>query len=266
MSRFILLLSIMQLILIIICLITSIILILKGIKSRSINIAYLGIGHLLFSVSLILTNIGELLFSQVVMPYMLGFIFLFVFTQLTFHQGKNNHFKIYLFLISLISLGAIILSPITDVSNNKILLFLDLSCEISVVFLTLRWLSVSSMEAYYSLKNQKVEPWIKGRIHIIGITSKLFAISYFTQYLSLLDTYSTEIKIFTLLLNVIFGGLFSISSILVWTIPNWFKTYLNKKYEDNSNYYKDNADYEEMDINSVFLDHFPILHEKYSSK
>lgn len=233
MSTLDLIMMIFQVIVVLLCFITSIFLLTNGIKFHRENIIVLGLGYMLFSVSLFLVYGIELNWYKVVIPHMLGYLFVFLFTQMTFHKKKNNRFLPLLLFFLTVMLGKIVLAMYFRETNEDIFLnFIEVLCEVFTSVFALGWLSKSSLDAYNILKNQEIEPWIKARLKLIGISSMMLAISFLTQLLDIIDPKTKEMRFFILISITIFTGIFSFGSILAWVMPSGLKRFLNKTYRN----------------------------------
>ncbi|MFW9829240.1 MAG: hypothetical protein ACFFEY_16820 [Candidatus Thorarchaeota archaeon] len=169
-------------------------------------------------------------------------ILLVIFTKLTFFKYKKSPFKI--FLITLIIVRSIdfiirlrfqISIPMTsslDESNLIYYFYILFSITISFLFSHL-WLGIIAMKYYYSLKSINIEPWIKKRYQLIGLSSIIYSLSiliyYFIPY-NVVGLYAFPNVIYSYMI-LGFTIFYSICAFIAWIMPKRLRQFFNKDFK-----------------------------------
>jgi hypothetical protein len=111
--------------------------------------------------------------------------------------------------------------------------YLYLSIISLFTLITYLWFGVSSISYYKTIVNQRIEPWIKKRYFILGLSSLIASMNGIIYLLFPFNSTSFE-ELFTfvvgLLLEINFL-IFSIGNLLAWLMPKQLKDYFNKDFQ-----------------------------------
>lgn len=223
-------------------LIVAIFLLIKMIKTKVYNLLPLILFFLITSLRLIFYALVPSLIIITLILNQFPNILLVIFTKLTFFKYKKSPFKI--FLITLIIVRSIdfiirlrfqISIPMTsslDESNLIYYFYILFSITISFLFSHL-WLGIIAMKYYYSLKSINIEPWIKKRYQLIGLSSIIYSLSiliyYFIPY-NVVGLYAFPNVIYSYMI-LGFTIFYSICAFIAWIMPKRLRQFFNKDFK-----------------------------------
>ena len=170
-------------------------------------------------------------------------ILLVIFIKLTFHRHKKSGFKII--LISLIIIRTIdciirlnfrISVPMSYLLDESLLIYYYyILFSITASFLCSHlWLGLVALRYYTSIKDVNIEPWIKKRYQILGLTSIFYSFTIFIYYLVPYNVIGVFAYPNIILMYIILGVtlFYSIGMFLGWVMPRRLKKYFNKDFSD----------------------------------
>lgn len=227
-------------------LLTGIVILLKGLNNKSLNLHLLGIAFILMAISMFL-----LIFIKIWWLYDLiqtiNIILILFFVKNTFNIEKKYPFR-YILAICLflqISLICLVLSihNFSLIEITPFIRFLTVFLISTPMFIGFMWYSKNAYTSYKNMKEKSVEKWLQMRLKLISISSFVFAFIYFPDYFRLdpsigVADFNHPISIISFYIMLVINVVFTISQFLAWIMPNWFKNYLNrnnKKDIDNEN-------------------------------
>ncbi|MFX0024670.1 MAG: hypothetical protein ACFE9S_20350, partial [Candidatus Hermodarchaeota archaeon] len=169
-------------------------------------------------------------------------IWLVIFTKLTFFKYKKSPFKI--FLIILITINSIdfiirlifqITIPLTFyLDDSFVIYYFVVLILFSISFLSSHlWLGITAIKYYNSIKSLNIEPWVKKRYQIIGLSSIIYIFSLFIYYLfpsRLIDYFAFPYLIYGFII-LGFTIFYSLCAFIAWIMPKPLKKYFNKGFE-----------------------------------
>jgi hypothetical protein len=97
------------------------------------------------------------------------------------------------------------------------------------IIISISWLSYLSLKVYNRLKKQNIEPWIKKRYLILGISSIFFTLNGFIILFVPIGVGFENLFFTILVASTVF--LFSFGNLIAWIMPNKIKKYFNRKYK-----------------------------------
>jgi hypothetical protein len=163
--------------------------------------------------------------------------FLLVFIKVTFYKESKIFFPILLlpiFILKILGTTLRILYefkiPLTSPINPLeipyyYLLVATVSIQLTISFF---WLCYAELSMFFRIKKQNLEPWVKKRYLILGISSGFFLLNGFIlplipiegNYANLPYTIMIAISIFV----------FSIGNLIGWIMPKRLKKIFNKNF------------------------------------
>lgn len=169
-------------------------------------------------------------------------ISLIIFTKYTFFKNTKSKFKIYLYLVlalKTVDFGLKFIIPFSLVGGKELIgsdlifhsIFVAIMC--CIVLISYLWLSVTSLTYYNYIKVYKIEPWIKKRYIILGISSLFAALNgiiylFFPPNAKNIETLQTFIIALFIVINTV---IFSIGNLIGWLMPKPLKNYFNRNFE-----------------------------------
>ncbi len=208
--------------------------IIRTIQLKLLNLIFIGIGFLLVSFRFLgnfFIGLGST-FEEILVS--IGFIFLVIFTNLTFHKDRKNGKLVVFFIVIMLSVFQIILDIHYTIEMNPTSYYLQIVNDLIYTFITFNWLTYSTYQAYRKVKNADLEPWIKVRYKVIIYVSVIMsfqpALPIFLPWNIPIGnpSYLSSINVYAVLSiqSLIFGLGFSI----VWIMPKKLKRILNNGY------------------------------------
>jgi len=167
----------------------------------------------------------------------LGLIFLILFVKRTFYKEKKFIFPIILITIIFFKgfntvlriLYAFKIPPTSPVPSDQIPIYYFLVGTLSIqLIISFLWLSYAELSTYFRIKNYDIEPWVKKRYLILGISSLFFVINGFILPLIPIENGYENFIITFLVAITIF--VFSFGNLIGWVMPKILKDFLNKNY------------------------------------
>lgn len=222
-------------------LIIGIFLTIRAVQTKKYNVVYYSLE--IFFLTLFFIVVGA--FSKqtqavdaiLIIGYLLSMLTSFsglIFIKKTFYEEKESPFKIYM-LIGFIGTSIII-------SLFILLLFSVITFEIfeavgDITFagfyiVMLIWLSIISFDEYKRVKNFNIEPFVKKRYYILGLTSIAAIIGLGSMivatFLNLANLTLFYVIAFTMtsIISLVRTG----CNYLIWIMPTPFKRFLNKGF------------------------------------
>ena len=225
------------LIFIILQLIVGIFLLYKMIKTKLYNLLPLILFFLINS--LLLLNLPYLFFHIIAH---LPSICIIIFTKYTFYRDRKSAFKIVLGIVIVLKIADFILKlyiPFSfpmriEIRSTEIpYYYLYLSIMAGIILISYIWLGYASLNTYKSLKNQSIEPWIKKRYLILGISSVLLSLNGVIMLFmpwtrkGFEDPLAFTIGILIFTVTIIFSA----GSVIGWMMPQKLKKYFNRNFQ-----------------------------------
>ena len=216
---------------------TGIVIILKALKKKFVNLYLLGVAFFLLPVMMIIV-----LFTHSWLLYdflhLIVHVLILIFVKKTFNLEKELIFKFLLTIILFLGISFIILVFSFDTINLiektpfvRFLVTFFASTQSLIVFI---WYGKNAYKSYNNLKELKIEAWIPMRIKIIAISSFIFSFFCTPEYIRLnpaieVADYSNPISLLSIYLVLIICFIFTISQYFAWVMPKRFKNYLINK-------------------------------------
>jgi len=177
-------------------------------------------------------SIGVNIFSIIYYIYNLtGHFSLIFFVKYTFYTERKSAFSLILVSTLVAKFFYVILFIITELTSSAELNDLVQGFATFILFYTSFWLSFASFSAYYKIKKSKIQPWIKKRYLIVGISAIFLAAQSFPNIMvpyrvSFESSLMATLTIIITSLNIIFAVL----SLIAWVMPKKLKDYFNRDY------------------------------------
>ena len=200
------------------------------------NIIIIGFGFAILSIGFIsnlVFNLGQL-FQE--FTIFISFIFVVIFTNLTFHKNRGfmpNIILISVIILGLVQIGFFVYSILGTWTLS--LYYLRVWLDLPYTMLTFNWLAFSSFSSYRVIKSQKVNPWIKMRYKMVAIFSFIFSFNSIPEFFQPPGTTWAEsdniISLLVFGITATFVIVFSLGFALAWIMPSIFKNFLDRNYE-----------------------------------
>ncbi len=212
-------------------------LLLRAIKIKMWNLIYGGTAFLLIPIGFIGNFLFQLgtVFEEIFVSS--GFVLITVFTNLTFHRERENIACIVLTINILLAISMIFLKVITYLILKQItpfLYYLRIAIDIIFSFLTLGWISFSSLNAYNFLKHENIEPWIKMRYKVIGIVSLVLSFHAVPQIMIpwnvSINDFNSIYVLLSYMIIIVEAVIFSFGYCIAWIMPERLKAYFNRSF------------------------------------
>jgi hypothetical protein len=117
--------------------------------------------------------------------------------------------------------------------SNVIYYFFVLFALLISVLCSQLWLGITAIKYYYSIKSLNIEPWIKKRYQLIGLSSIIYSFSIFIYFLfpySDVDVFTLPYLIYGFII-LGFTIFYSLCAFIAWIMPKHLKKYFNKDYK-----------------------------------
>ncbi len=211
----------------------------RATKLRNTAIALLSLALLSFLVTTIavelLTSENILARSLVVANYS---IIIVLFTKYAFYKNKKSPFKLVLILslairvVNIIEMNIfryVVPSPIAILPEQLPTYYFHMTVLAIQLAIAFGWLSLAAFREYAAVKTEAVDPWVRKRYLVIGISHTFFAILSIVYYLIPTDGlgYASPDAIAANLFIPPFVVSYAVFSLLAWVMPDWFKRVLN---------------------------------------
>jgi hypothetical protein len=230
-------------------------LIIRAIQIKLFNLFVMGIAFLLVAIGfldIILFQIGQF-FEELFVAT--GFILVLVFTYLTFFsKQEENKRKWYLILFIGLLLYSIqlIFAYWKQMERNTLNFYLGQIFDTLFTFFIFGWLANSSYQAYKKLKEEDIVPWIKFRYKLLALFSGLLPFHVIPIFFIPWDVGFGDptnlSSVFAFGLTACLALIFSIGYLIVWIMPDWFKSFIDRFYDYDSAREKDIEESELMDL------------------
>jgi len=214
----------------------SIFLLYRGYQTRLYNLIFLSLSYLSAAISQIGSVLLDISLLLEIIILSLSFIFLVIFTNLTFHEDHKPFTSRLILIITLINYFIqVYLAYLVWIGTTTLVFFVYTLHMFFERFIVFYWYGWSSYRTYIKLRSPNIEPWIIVRYKLISITAALFIIQSFILFFQFWNISFGDPD--GLQSDIIFGSssiiviIASIGVILAWFMPNWFKSYLSKDYE-----------------------------------
>jgi len=213
--------------------ITGVLIIVKAVKSKINNLIPFGLSL----ISLGLASIPELLeidisYSAAAIFRGVGLIFLLVFIEKTFYEGKKSPFIIFTACLIVGASLMVILDLWNKTTPSTMLSYArDLSFAFTI-FISFSWLTYASLTSYKGVKTLSVEPHIKKRYQILGAVAfiNLIPATFLSVEIPIAQTIFSDFSTIVLLGFLISSLITIIFYYLLWFMPVSVKNYFNKGY------------------------------------
>jgi len=214
---------------------TGIYLFYRMLKTRLYNLLGLVMFFILFSLQFFIQQISYLLYAIIAE---VSLLFLIDFVKCTFYKEKRNAFPIILVSLLILKFIDLVLRIIFQftvpeshtISISEIPFYYALAITVSLqIIISISWLSYASLNVYNRLKLQNIEPWIKKRYLIIGISSIFFGLNGFILPFIPIGA-GFENPFFTTLVSITIF-VFTFGNLTAWIMPNKLKKYFNRNYK-----------------------------------
>ena len=221
---------------------TGIMIVLKGMKNKSLNLHLLGISIVLMSLMMLIIMIIQIWWIYHLIN-MVSHILLLFFIKKTFNVEKKYTFKIILIICIIISISSIgfslVLETFQIIERTIFTRFITIILEFSLSMIVFIWYGKKAYISYKILKSQKIDAWVIVRLKIISISSFIFAFIYAPEFIRLdpsisAANFDNPIIFLNLILTFIFVFIFTISQYFAWVMPKWYKKNLMNGKEINS--------------------------------
>jgi len=231
-----------QLVWIVIQLIVAIFLLNKMIKTKAYNILPLSLFFIINSIRIIFYGFFPSLLILYLILIQFPNISLLIFTKLTFFKYKKSPFKIFLIILIIVrSIDFIIrlsfqisIPMTTSLDESNLIYYYYILFSITTSFLLSHlWLGIVALKYYYSIISINIEPWIKKRYQLIGLSSIIYSFSIFIYYFipyNVVGPFSFPNIIYGYIL-VGFTIFYSLSAFLGWVMPKRLKESFNKDFK-----------------------------------
>ena len=169
-------------------------------------------------------------------------LLLVIFTKLTFFKYRKSPFTIFVLILIIvrtidfiIRLNYNITVPMTsELSESNLLYYYYILFSISTSYLLSHgWLGFVSIRYYWTLRSERIAPWIKKRYLLIAISSLIYCLSIFIYYL--FPYHNVDIYAYpNIIYSYILVGLtifYSIGMFIAWIMPQKLKRYFDKDFQ-----------------------------------
>jgi len=95
------------------------------------------------------------------------------------------------------------------------------------------WLGITAIKYYNSIKSLNIEPWIKKRYQLIGLSSIIYSFSLFIYYFfpfRVIDVFAFPYIIYGYII-LGFTIFYSLCMFLAWIMPKRLKKFFNKDFK-----------------------------------
>lgn len=242
----------LQFVWIVLQLIVAIFLLNKMIKTKTFNLLPLILFFIISSIRIIFYSLFPSLLIIFLILIQFPNILLVIFTKLTFFKYKKSPFKIFLIILIIVrSIDFIIrlnfqisIPIITSLDEVNLIYYYYILFSITISFLLSHlWLGIVALKYYYSIKSINIEPWIKKRYQLIGLSSIIYSLSIFIYYFipyNVVGPWAFPNVIYGYIL-VGFTIFYSLSAFLGWVMPKRLKKFFNKDFKrPNDKEYSEN--------------------------
>ncbi|MFX1278000.1 MAG: hypothetical protein ACFFA3_01190 [Promethearchaeota archaeon] len=231
-----------QLVWIVLQLFVATFLLIKMIKTKTYNLLPLILFFLITSLRLVFYALVPSLIIITLFLNQFPNILIVIFTKLTFFKDKKSPFKIFLliliivrsidFIIRLIFQISIPMTTSLEESNLVYYFFILFSITISFLLSHL-WLGIIALKYYYYLKYINIEPWVKKRYQLIGLSSIIYSLSIFIYYFipyNVIGLYEFPNVIYSYII-LGFTIFYSICAFIAWIMPKRLKKFYNRGFK-----------------------------------
>jgi len=212
----------------------------RACKMRNVALAFLSLGLLSF-LSTLLTN-GLLPTNDYFWRAFAAAnysVLIVLFTKFAFYKGKKSPFKaIFVATLSIRIVHFIEMNVLHYVCPSFVPISADrlggyyfhLVMLTSQLVIAFGWLSFAAFKEYVASKSETVEPWVRHRYVIVGLSNAFYGIMSFAYFLIPTDGLAFASPN-ALAANIVIPPLivgYGILSFLAWVMPGWFKRLLNE--------------------------------------
>ncbi|MFX1555956.1 MAG: hypothetical protein ACFFC9_01785 [Promethearchaeota archaeon] len=213
---------------------TGLFLFYRMLKTRLYNLFGLAMFFILFTLQYFIQQVSYLFYAII---SEIALIFLIYFVKCTFYKEKRIAFPIILISLLILKLIDLILRLIfqfTVPESDMILIseipfYYALAITVSLqIIISISWLSYASLNVYNRIKVQNIEPWVKKRYIIIGISSIFFGLNGFILPFIPIGA-GFENPFFTTLVAITIF-IFTFGNLIAWIMPKKLREYFNRNY------------------------------------
>ena len=218
---------------------TGTFLFIRMVKTHLKNLFGLAMFFLLFGTQFFLGFFNIIIIYAIVSE--IALIFLLFFIRSTFHKESKIFFPLAVLLLIILKIVATVLRilyefkiPPTSPLDPSIipfyyLLVLTVSTQLIISF---SWLAYAELSMYRRIKSSNIEPWVRKRYLILGLSSTFFILNGLVLPLvPIVGDY--ENLPFTILIAITIY-VFSIGNLIGWVMPKRLKDYFNRNYKPTS--------------------------------
>jgi hypothetical protein len=165
-------------------------------------------------------------------------VLIVLFTKHAFYKNKKSPFNfVFVATLSIRIVHFIEMNLLHYVSPSYVPIsaarlggyYFHLVMLTSQLVIAFGWLSVAAFKEYAAFRSEAVEPWVRNRYVIIGISHALYAAMSFAYFIIPTDGLAFGSPD-ALAANIVIPPLvasYGVLSFLAWTMPGWFKRLLN---------------------------------------
>ncbi|MBD3255877.1 MAG: hypothetical protein GF383_12345 [Candidatus Lokiarchaeota archaeon] len=214
--------------------VVSVFFLIRAAQLKLINIGILGIAVIFIDIGFIgniLFGLGGI-FEEIFVSS--GFVLIVLFTNLTFHRNKGYKYKLIFFIAIICAIINIHLRFVDLLYNVDYIYYIKQLFDIVFTFFVFFWLGLSSLRAYQSLKQVKIQPWIKYRYRLLSVAGFLLGLQAIPEIFIAPGLHYGDLNAMVVLVFGITASIVLVSSIifvLAWMIPSFLKNFLNKDYD-----------------------------------
>lgn len=160
-----------------------------------------------------------------------GHFSLIFFVKFTFYAERKSAFSIVLVSVIIAKICYIVTFIITRITLSAEMNDIVQGFASFILFYTSVWLSFASFSAFHKIKKSNIQPWVKKRYLIVGISAIFLASQSIPTIMvpfqvSFESPLMATLTILITTLNIIFAVL----SLIAWVMPKKLKEYFNRNY------------------------------------
>jgi hypothetical protein len=218
---------------------TGVFLLFRMIRTNLKNLFGLGMFFVIFATQFFLGFFDLIMIYAILSE--LALIFLLFFIKSTFHKESKLFFSIILTLIIVLKIIDTILRllfgfkipPTSSINPSEIPFYYFLVIIVSTqLVISFSWLTYAELSMYLRLKSHNIQPWVKKRYLILGISSTFFILNGFIlPFIPIVGDF--ENLPYTILVAITIY-VFSIGNLIGWVMPKRLKAYFDRNYKHAS--------------------------------
>jgi hypothetical protein len=219
----------------VVIIVTGIFLFIRMNKTQLNNLFGLAMFFIMFGAQFFLGLFNLLVLYAIISESAL--IFLLIFVKSTFYKESKILFTVTLIFITILKIASTVLRllfqfkipPTSTIPQGQIPFYYLLVWIVAVqIIISQFWVSYAELSTYLRIKKYNIEPWIKRRYQILGISSAFFISNGIL--LPLLPLENAYDNIFFIVSVAITIFIFSFGNLIGWIMPKWLKNIFNKNY------------------------------------